>query len=222
MARATFCVWGRFGRNSLVVREEFKKALVDNQAAFGIELAPDTVERLADYYELVEEHNPILHLTGPATPEQFAIRHVLESLTMAEYIPNGESFADLGAGAGLPSIPCLIVRKDLSCVLIESKDKKAEFLRLATEKLSMQDRTIVVSKQFSETQCPPGVSYVACRAIDKFTTKLSQIVKWSGNRQMLFFAGPALLIEMKKHRLAILKEKLMPMSDQRYLYVAKK
>lgn len=222
MARPTFCVYLRFGRNSLLVKEEFKKALVDNQAAFNIELTADAVERLADFYELVEQSNPILHLTGPATPEQFAVRHVLESLTMLEHVPNGETFADLGAGAGLPSIPCLIVREDLSCVLIESKDKKAEFLRNAIAMLGMQDRTIVVNKQFTEAQCLPGVSYVACRAIDKFTTKLGQIVKWSGDRRMLFFAGPALLSEMKKHRLTILKEKLMPMSEQRYLFVAKK
>lgn len=222
MARPTFCVYSRFGRNSFLVKEEFKKALTGNQAAFGIDLTPDAIERLADYYELVEQHNPILHLTGPATPEQFAIRHVLESLTMLEHIPQNETFADLGAGAGLPSIPCLIIRKDLSCVLIESKDKKSEFLRTATGMLEMQDRTIVVNKQFSETQCLPGVSYVACRAIDKFTTKLGQIVKWSGDRRMLFFAGPSLLNEMKKHKLTILSEKIMPMSEQRYLFVAKK
>jgi 16S rRNA (guanine527-N7)-methyltransferase len=221
VARATFCVSVSFGQTHYV-RNEFVIALVENQTAFGIELTPDALERLADYYELVEQHNPLLHLTGPATPEQFAVRHILESLTMLEHVPMGETFTDLGAGAGLPSIPCLIVREDLQCVLIESKDKKAEFLRLATEKFAMQDRTIVVSKQFSETQCPPGVSYVACRAIDKFTTKLSQIVKWSGSRRMLFFAGPSLLTEMKKHRLVILEEKLMPMSEQRYLYVVKR
>lgn len=204
------------------MRDEFLNTLAANQADFGIEISESTAEKLADYYQLVDEQNPILHLTGPASAVEFAVRHVLESLTMLEFIPRDESFADLGAGAGLPSIPCLIARDDLSCVLIESKEKKAEFLRSAISTLSLSDRAIVVSKQFSETLCPPGVSYVACRAIDKFTTKLGQIVKWSGNRSLLFFGGPTLRDGIVARGIRITAEKLMPHSEQRYLFVAKK
>ena len=93
-----------------------------------MELSASSVERLADYYELVQEHNPLLHLVAPCPPEEFAVRHILESLTLLEYLPTGAKFADVGAGAGLPSIPCLLVRDDLRSVLIESKEKKARFL----------------------------------------------------------------------------------------------
>ncbi|HEX6124148.1 MAG TPA: RsmG family class I SAM-dependent methyltransferase, partial [Pyrinomonadaceae bacterium] len=102
------------------MRDEFVAAVKSHQPAFGLALDDATIERLADYYELVQQHNPILHLVAPCTPEEFATRHILESLTILEFIPMDERFADIGPGGGLPSIPCLIVRNDLEGVLIES------------------------------------------------------------------------------------------------------
>ncbi|MCV4777967.1 class I SAM-dependent methyltransferase, partial [Escherichia coli] len=70
----------------------------------------ETLALLADYFDLVMRHNALLHLVGPCSPEDFAVRHILESIVMTGFIPTGGSFADVGAGAGLPSIPCLIAR----------------------------------------------------------------------------------------------------------------
>src|SRR5206468_1156636 len=103
------------------VRGEFIRAISDNQSAFGLQLTNEAVERLAHYYELVQEHNGLLHLVGPCSTEEFAVRHILESLSLLKYLRPSSRFADVGAGAGLPSIPCLLVRDDVSAVLIESK-----------------------------------------------------------------------------------------------------
>jgi len=200
------------------MRSEFISAIQANQGAYDLGLSDEQIERLADFYDLVQEHNPILHLVGPCSPEEFAIRHILESLTLLQHLPQKARFADIGAGAGLPSIPCLIVREGLTCVLIESKEKKAGFLRIAIAKCELEGRTEIISSQFSETP-RPDVSYVTCRALDKFTQKVPQLLKWSGNCTLLFFGGPALREAMQKRGLKI-KERLMPMSEQRYLFIA--
>ena len=199
------------------MREEFIRGLRSNQTAFRLDLTEPVIEGLAHYYELVLEHNPILHLVGPCSPQEFATRHILESLTLLEFLPNETRFADIGAGAGLPSIPCLIARPDLQALLIESKEKKTTFLRTATAKLGLTDRAKVINKQFSEVT-RPHVSHVTCRALDKFAEKLPALIKWSGERQLLFFGGPALRDEMQRLGLSA-KEKLMPMSEQRFLFV---
>src|SRR4051812_11943275 len=113
------------------MRDEFIAAIKSKQAAFGFDLSGETIQQLANYYELVIDANALLHLVAPCSPEEFAVRHVLESLTLLDYIPAGASLADVGSGAGLPSIPCLIARADLTGVLIESKGKKAKFLEQA-------------------------------------------------------------------------------------------
>lgn len=197
-------------------REQFIAAVHSHQAAFGLDLADAVVERFADHFELVMEHNPLLHLTGPCAPEEFAVRHVLESLTMLEFLPAGARFADIGSGAGFPAIPCLIVREDLRAVLIESKAKKAGFLQTAIAAFELGECASVVNKQFSETP-RPNVSHVACRALDRFAQHLPRLVKWSGDRTLLIFAGPTLRNEMKRLGLKI-EERLMPLSEQRYLF----
>ncbi|HQX55891.1 MAG TPA: 16S rRNA (guanine(527)-N(7))-methyltransferase RsmG [Pyrinomonadaceae bacterium] len=199
------------------MRNEFIQALKTHQTAFKISLDDTQIDRLADYFELIQEHNPILHLVAPMTPEEFAIRHILESLTMMEYLPNGSRFADIGTGGGLPSIPCLLVRGDLKGVLIESKEKKTKFLELATATLGISKRTAITNKQFQEVD-PANSETVTCRALDKFTEKLPGLLKWRKRRQMLLFGGPNLRDALEKNKVVFV-EKLMPMSEQRYLFV---
>ena len=210
------CLFGKL----FPVRNGFIEALRGNEAAFGLELSDEVVGRLADHYEVVMEHNALLHLVGPGTVEEFAVRHVLESLTMLEFLPQGASFADVGSGAGLPAIPCLIARDDLRGVMIESKEKKAGFLRTAVEVCGIGRRAEVISKQFSEAP-KPEVNYVSCRALDKFAQHLPKLVKWAHGSTLLFFGGPSLSDEMGKIGLSIRHKKLMPLSERRYLLVAK-
>jgi 16S rRNA (guanine(527)-N(7))-methyltransferase RsmG len=200
-----------------LMRNEFISALQANQEAFGLTLADDAIERLANYYELIQEHNPILHLVAPMSAEEFAIRHILESLTLLEHLPAGARFADVGTGGGLPSLPCLLVRGDLKAVMIESKEKKTKFLDIAVEKLGLEGGAQVVNKQFQEVD-PGNCESITCRALDKFTEKLPGLLKWKKRRQLLLFGGPNLRNELLKHKLAFV-EKLMPMSEQRYLFI---
>jgi len=182
-----------------------------------MELSDAAVDRLADYYALLMEHNPILHLVAPSTADEFAHRHILESLTLLEHLPAGARFADLGTGGGLPSIPCLLVRSDLKGLLIESKEKKTKFLDLAVAALGIGDRVEIVNKQFGEVD-PANCESVTCRALDKFTEKLPRMLKWRMRRQMLLFGGPNLRDALRSEK-ATFTERLMPMSDQRYLFV---
>lgn len=205
------------------MRDELIKALKENQQLFGMRLSDSVMSRLADYYELVGKHNDLLHLVAPPSienTEEFATRHILESLTLLEHLPDNSKFADVGTGAGLPGIPCLLARSDLKGYLIESKPKKADFLNEAREIFGLQKRLAVLNKQFEESK-KPDVRVVTCRAIDKFTQKLPKLLKWSAGSYMLFFGGDGLRDELNKHGLTF-REKLMPLSEKRFLFQIKK
>jgi len=199
---------------------QFIEALKSNENKFGISLNEKNLNELADYYELVQKHNEILHLVAPCSPEEFATRHVLESLTLLEFLPQKAKFADVGAGAGLPSIPCLIVREDLRGVLVESKPKKADFLREVLENCNLKSRATVQNKQFEELP-KPAVDFITCRALDKFTDKLPRLLKWSKNASLLFFGGNNLREALEKNKLKF-ESKLMPLSEQRILFIIKR
>lgn len=200
--------------------DKFLKAIAENEGAFGLNLKPETIDRMAAYYDLVMEHNPLVHLVAPCSPAEFATRHVLESLTLLKHLPDGAAFADVGSGAGLPAIPCLIARDDLKCRLIESKEKKAEFLSAAVELLGLSERGEVVGKQFSEADAGEA-EFVTCRALDRFAEHLRRLIKWSGGRSLLLFAGEQMGQLLNESGVDADSE-LMPLSERRYLYIAKR
>jgi len=201
------------------VRTDLIASLEANRSAFGIELSEEQLKRLANYYDLVIEHNPLLHLVAPCSPEEFATRHILESLALLEHLPTGAKFADVGTGAGLPAIPCLLARDDLSARLIESKEKKARFLETSVEILGLSSRAEIVNRQFADTDAG-DTQLVTCRALDRFTERLPALMRWAKRRQLLLFGGKS-LAEGLNNAGAVFAQKLMPLSEQRYLFVVK-
>jgi len=199
------------------VDNELTSAISTNQTAFGLELRREQIDRVAEYYAIVQEHNAILHLVAPCSAEEFAVRHILESLTLLKHLPQNAKIADVGAGAGLPSIPCLLVREDLKGRLIDSKERKARFLMEAVERLWLSERAEVINKQFIETHAG-NATHVTCRALDKFTEMVPRLVRWSRGRRMLLFGGPAVGDALEKNKSSF-KSELMPLSERRCLYV---
>jgi 16S rRNA (guanine(527)-N(7))-methyltransferase RsmG len=202
------------------MREEFIKAIKEHQDVFGLKLTDEKIESLHSYYALIQKHNPILHLVAPCSAEEFAVRHILESLALLEYLPKDAKFADVGTGAGLPSIPCLIVREDLRVNLIESKARKIAFLEEVLTECKLTKRARIYNRQFEEIE-RPDVSHVTCRALDKFTQKLPRLLKWSKSATLLLFAGNSLRDAIQVENLSF-SEKLMPLSEQRFLFIVNK
>lgn len=199
-------------------QRQFIRKFETNCEAFGVSLSTEKIFNLARYYELVEKHNALLHLVAPCDIETFVVRHVLESIFAEQFLPKNARFTDLGTGAGLPAVPLLIARKDTRGVLIESKLKKADFLREVLAECKLENRAEILNRQFEELP-KPDVSYILCRALDKFTQKLPKILKWSGDCALLFFGGNALRDELRKHNVKF-TEKLLPLSEQRFLFVS--
>ena len=98
--------------------EKFEQTLSSRMASYGVELSSETLSQLTEYYRLLTHWNDRLHLVAPCAPEEFATRHVLESLLLLKHLPPDAKIADVGSGAGLPIIPCLIARGDLEATLI--------------------------------------------------------------------------------------------------------
>ncbi len=189
--------------------ERFEQTLSSRMASYGLGLSSETLTQLTEYYRLLARWNDRLHLVGPCAPEEFATRHVLESLLLLKHLPPDAKIADVGSGAGLPIIPCLIARADLEATLIESSQKKAVFLREALNAVSR--KATIIARRFEEIEAP-AVEFVSCRALDQFTTKLPELIEWAPKgATLLLFGGEGLLPNAKGI--------LIPESDRRYLFV---
>jgi 16S rRNA (guanine527-N7)-methyltransferase len=188
----------------------FEQSLVSNMGSFDLDLSAETITLLGEYYSLLTRWNDRLHLVAPCSPEEFAVRHVLESLMLLRHLPENAKIADIGSGGGLPIIPCLIARADLQATLIESSQKKAVFLREALN--AVQRNAGIINRRFEEIEAP-DVSFVTCRALDQFTNKVSALIKWARPGSTLLLFGRDTLREQLKS----FEQFLIPQSEKRYL-----
>ena len=200
---------------------QFASALEIHGARYGVQLSDAEHTQLDRYYEIVMAWNKRLHLVAPCSPAEFATRHVLESLLAVSHLPHGAEVCDVGSGAGLPLIPCLIVRPDVRATLIESSAKKAVFLREALLRLERQRVATVIAERFENTVSPQA-DFITCRALDRFTEKFAQLFEWSPPLStLLLFGSNNLREQIGKTSLAFTTIHI-PDSTQRFLFVVRR
>ena len=199
--------------------EKFGQALWNNATEFGIQLRAAEVTRLSKYYELLLKWNDRLHLVAPCSPEEFATRHVLESLLLLSHLPQKARVLDVGSGAGLPIIPCLIIRTDLSATLIESSPRKAVFLREALRDVSNREPAALTVARFEQTTAPEA-DFVTCRALDRFQRFLPALIQWAPPTSTLLLLAGEELRKQLEILLPNAKAERIPRSNRRYLIVA--
>lgn len=201
--------------------QRFRETLEKEAATYGVALTAEAVNGLAKYYEVLSVWNSRVHLVAPCSPEEFATRHVLESLLLLKHLPADASVVEVGAGGGLPIIPCLIVRPDLTATLIEASQKKAVFLREALSRTETSKRATVIAERF-ENVAAPLAGFVTCRALERFEEMLAHLLEWApAAATLLLFGGKRL--ERKIEALGFGAEvELAPQSKARFLFVIKK
>jgi 16S rRNA (guanine527-N7)-methyltransferase len=199
---------------------EFRAVLETDAPSYRIALTANDLDKLSKYYELLNAWNSRLHLVAPSSPRVFATRHVLESLLLLDHLPAGARIADVGSGAGLPIMPCLIMRPDIHAILIEASKKKAIFLREALNATTTSERATVISERFENID-PPKVGFVTSRALERFEQMLPQLLTWAPAATLLLFGGEGLGRKIEESGFAAEKT-LIPKSQRRFLYVVTK
>ncbi|MDE1152585.1 MAG: 16S rRNA (guanine(527)-N(7))-methyltransferase RsmG [Micavibrio sp.] len=95
---------------------------------------------LTRFQALLAQWNEVMNLVGPATIPTYWNRHAWDSAQLLTLAPDAETWADLGAGAGLPGVVLAILLKDkpgAKVHLVESMAKRCKFLRVAADALEL-------------------------------------------------------------------------------------
>lgn len=108
--------------------------------AAGIELSSRQEEQFMIYLDFLLEYNRHTNLTAIANRQDIFEKHFLDSvLFLKAYEPrDGEAILDVGSGAGFPGIPLIIMRPDLNLSLLDSLNKRLEFLGQLCERLGVK------------------------------------------------------------------------------------
>ena len=103
----------------------------------------EIAQKMQAFYDLLVFYNEKFNLTRIIGREECRIKHFLDSICAETYFPAGANVAEIGSGAGFPSLPLKIVRDDLSFALVESVEKKCVFLREAVKELGLKNIQVI-------------------------------------------------------------------------------
>ncbi|PLW83765.1 16S rRNA (guanine(527)-N(7))-methyltransferase RsmG [Kineobactrum sediminis] len=120
---------------------DLEKTLSRGCHALDISLEPRQQEQLLTYLQLMQKWNRAYNLTAVREPAAMVTRHLLDSLAVLPYLPEGRCL-DVGTGAGLPGIPLAILFPEREFHLLDSNGKKTRFLFAVKTSLGLANVTI--------------------------------------------------------------------------------
>ena len=122
--------------------------LTDRAAHAGLQIPERLASQLTVYYQVLAHWNQKINLTALEDPDEAVDRLLLEPVAAAAHLPRGVDLIDLGSGGGSPAIPLALALEARRLVMVESRVRKAAFLREALREVGLQGQ--VESARFEE------------------------------------------------------------------------
>lgn len=112
--------------------------LIKAAAEIGISLSEVQLEQFRLYERELLFWNRRVNLISMKSPLDIPVKHFMDSLTLAEFVPDGSRLLDIGTGAGFPGMPLKILKPAISLTLVESNGRKVSFLKELGRKLQVE------------------------------------------------------------------------------------
>ncbi|HGI1895844.1 TPA: 16S rRNA (guanine(527)-N(7))-methyltransferase RsmG [Streptococcus agalactiae] len=116
--------------------QAFYQVLIEH----GITLTDKQKKQFETYFRLLVEWNEKINLTAITDKEEVYLKHFYDSIApiLQGYIDNSPlSILDIGAGAGFPSIPMKILYPEIDITIIDSLNKRINFLNILANKIEL-------------------------------------------------------------------------------------
>jgi 16S rRNA (guanine527-N7)-methyltransferase len=116
---------------------ESPSRLAGRADAAGIRLDGALLDRLVHYYDLLFRWNQTINLTSFEDSDAAVDKLIVEPLAAAAYLPRAGAVMDVGSGGGSPAVPLALALGARRLVMVESRTRKASFLREVIRELRL-------------------------------------------------------------------------------------
>ncbi|HZK70132.1 MAG TPA: 16S rRNA (guanine(527)-N(7))-methyltransferase RsmG [Clostridia bacterium] len=126
---------------------KLKEIMILGAQEFGCDLTNEQVDKFDIYRERLKEKNKVMNLTAIDDDTDVVIKHFIDSISILPFI-NGENIKllDIGTGAGFPGLPIKIIRSDVDVTLVDSVNKKVNFINELISELCLNDVCAIHSR----------------------------------------------------------------------------
>ncbi len=156
-----------------MIKEEFAEKIQKLSKEIGILLNEKQINQFFDYMNFLLEWNEKINLTAITKPDEIILKHFVDSITIEKYIAKNTKIVDVGTGAGFPGLPLKIIREDIEVVLLDSLQKRVNFLQETIKKLGLTkiEAIHLRAEEFSRNkEQRESFDYATSRAVANLTT----------------------------------------------------
>lgn len=123
-----------------------KEFIKDLFKKYNLDLSEKQIEQFDIYMNFLLEENQKYNLTAITDKKEIVIKHFVDSVLPLCEISQNASVIDVGTGAGFPGVPLKILRPDIKLTLLDSLQKRINFLNLLLGKLGINGVTTIHSR----------------------------------------------------------------------------
>ncbi len=148
----------------------------DFQKLFTV--SDDVFANVVRYHALLLKWNKAINIVSPKTLDQAWHRHLIDSAQVTQYIPEHiKTYADLGCGGGFPGLLVAMMRPDLDVHLVESDERKCQFMRSVVRETELKNVT-VHTKRIEAAIDDITPEFVSARALASLEKLMDYCFPW--------------------------------------------
>ena len=121
----------------------FKEEMILNLNEIDLNLTDEQIRNFYVFMNLLIEKNKVMNLTGITEPKEVILKHFIDSLTALKYMNGNNTVIDVGTGAGFPGLPLKIAEGSLEITLLDSLNKRINFLNEVIENTGLDNIKII-------------------------------------------------------------------------------
>lgn len=161
--------------------DEFKDKFIKDLSILNndINLSDDVLKNFYDYMNGIISWNDKINVTAIVDPDEFIVKHFIDSITINEIVENKGKLLDIGTGAGFPGVPIKLLNDKLSVTLIDAVNKKLNVIRDVSKDMNIDNLEIIHSRAEDlarDKDYREQYDYVTTRAVSNLSTILEYMI----------------------------------------------
>lgn len=127
-------------------KKEFRDILLNGLNDINVTINENKIDLFYDYMNLILFWNEKINLTAIIDKKDIIMKHFIDCISINKYIEDGSIVMDMGTGAGFPGIPLKIINDRTKFILVDSLNKRINFLKEVKKELKLENLDLIHSR----------------------------------------------------------------------------